>query len=118
MKHLLTLILLIASCTVTAQIIHGALYADLRKIDSPEKLIFNDQITAELVYQIGVNNDGKVVYAVIDWNRSTKISIPAEVRAMKYLKSIQFEKGTWFPKIHYGDIRIKLQIPPIETKED
>ena len=108
MKALTSLLFLFMTPLIWAQVIGGALMVDQRKMDPKSTVRFEDTVTAELVYQIGVNNEGKIVYAQMDGNRSTKISTPAEVRAMKNLKSILFEKGTVYPDIHYGEIRIYL----------
>lgn len=115
MKIVSTLFALLLTPILWSQIIGGALLLDQRKMDPQSTFRFEETVTAELVYQIGVNNEGKVVYAQMDGNRSTKISTPAEVRAMKYLKGILFEKGTAYPKIHYGEIRIFLK--PVSKAE-
>ncbi len=110
MKTLLTFILLLPFLA-TSQLIGGQILLDQRPLAEGSTVVFEDAVQAELVYQIMVDLDGTIKWAQIDWNRSTKIGTPAEVRAMKHLKSIRLEKGTGWPMKHYGEIRIKLIVP-------
>lgn len=113
-NHFLLFILFLSCQNVFAQVVGGALLSDKRKCLAESKFIFEGNVNAQIVYKVSVNNEGQITAATIDGNKSDKISTPTQVQAMSNVKSIHFEKGTWWPKMHQGEIRITLVKPNTE----
>ncbi len=104
MKTLLFTISLLFSFSTFAQI-EGALLKDNRKCTT-DKFELTSTINGKVLYDIAVDEHGKVTSAVLVSLGTTIKGTPNLMRAKNYAMKLEFEPGTKFPKFHHGIVTI------------
>lgn len=112
MKYLFFFIFILSFDWSQAQILEGQIITDNRKLLSPVNFkIESPQYSGSLVFEIFVNNEGTVVNEKYIEERSTFFSTPANFQAKNYLKSLKFQKGTHYEKLHSAIVKVTFVTP-------
>ena len=104
-------ILIVLICLITlpcfAQV-EGDIKNDNRKLLSEQLFALQGTHEGVIVFKISVNAEGKITSADVVNEKTTIRSTPAKIKARNYVMGFEFEKGTWYPKYHQGEIRLKM----------
>ncbi|HLW39637.1 MAG TPA: hypothetical protein VKX31_04540 [Brumimicrobium sp.] len=91
--------------------ISGDITKDNRKPTTNQAFVIEGHVTGKIVFEISVDNEGKVTSAKVIESESTIKSSPAKIKARNHVMTFQFEPGTWFPKYHQGRVAITMVRP-------
>lgn len=106
MKLLLVLFLLCSVSELNAQLLSGELLDDKRKITTQTDFKIISRYEGFVVYEVAVDNEGKVTSTRFISNESTIQSTPANMEAKEYLKTLKFAPGTYYPKHHHVMVKV------------
>jgi hypothetical protein len=116
MKFFFTGILCLLINSAHSQLLSGEIIDANRKMTSTSTFTINSFYEGYVVYEIAVNNVGKVTSERFIAEKSTVKSTPANIEAKNLLKSLTFEPGDGFPKFHHAMVKIKfVKAKPVET---
>ena len=111
MKQILTFSLLLVT-----QLLFGQLTGDLANDKRPVMKDFYFEIEghkpAQLVFNISVEESGKVISCQINKMASKGYSTPAMVKAVNHIKAnLLFKAGSEYPQFHTGEVTITVNAP-------
>ncbi len=99
-----------------SQLLSGEIVEVNRKMTSTSNFTIQSFYEGYVVYEIAVNNVGKVTSERFIAEKSTVKSTPANIEAKNLLKSLTFEPGDGFPKYHHAMVKVKfVKEKPVET---
>lgn len=82
-----------------------------RKLITTANFIIEDSREGVIFFNVAVDRTGKVSSAKVDPTETTVVSTPARIVATNYVKSFQFQEGTYFPEFHQVRIKVTLKAP-------
>ena len=106
MKLLFAALLLCSVSNLNAQLLSGNLVDDGRKIVTKTDFKIVSRYQGYVVYDVAVDNEGKVTSSRFISNESTIQSTPANMEAREFLKTLQFAPGTYYPKHHHVMVKV------------
>ncbi len=117
MKIFLTVIICFFLNFAQSQLISGEIIDVNRKMTSTSNFTIQSFYEGYVIYEISVNNLGKVTSERFIAEKSTVKSTPANIEAKNLLKSLTFEPGDGFPKYHHAMVKVKFvkEIPAQTT---
>jgi hypothetical protein len=116
MKFFLTGIVCLLFNSAQSQLLSGEIIDVNRKMTSTSNFTIKSFYEGYVVYEISVNNIGKVTSERFIAEKSTVKSTPANMEAKNLLKSLTFESGDGFPKYHHAMVKVKfVKESPAET---
>ena len=86
----------------------GEIQDDNRKMTSTSNFTISSFYEGYVVYEISVNNLGKVTSEKFIAEKSNVKSTPANIEAKNLLKSLTFEPGDHFPKYHHAFVKVNF----------
>ncbi len=99
-----------------SQLLSGEITDANRKMTSTSNFTIDSFYEGYVVYEISVNNVGKVTGERFIAEKSTVKSTPANIEAKNLLKSLTFEPGDGFPNFHHALVQVKfVKANPAET---
>lgn len=109
MKFIFSLVFLCFGLSAHSQLLSGDIIKDKRKMTSKQDFtIISPNYEGYVVYEISVDETGKVTGERFIPEQSTVKSTPANVEAKNYLKDLTFEPGTYYPKPHLAMVKVKF----------
>lgn len=114
MKYLFSIVFLSALLNSHSQILSGALLDDKRPMTSKTNFVIESNYDGYVVYEIAVDIYGKVSSTRLIAEKSNITSTPANFEAKNLLKSMTFKEGEYFPKFHYGLVKITFVKPKLK----
>lgn len=82
-----------------------------RKIITTTNFIVEDTREGVIIFNVAVDRTGKVSSAKVDPSETTVVSTPARIVATNYVKTLQFQAGTYYPEFHQVRIKVTLKAP-------
>lgn len=100
-----------------AQLLSGALLDEGRKLITATNFTLDESHEGVIIFNVAVDRTGKVASAKVDPIGTTVISTPARIVATNYVKTFQFQEGTYFPEFHQVKVKLTLKsaLPPKEN---
>lgn len=108
MKFLLSGIICLLLNLAHCQLLSGEIIDDQRKMTSTSNFTITSYYEGYVVYEISVDNLGKVNSERFISEKSTVKSTPANIAAKNLLKSLTFEPGDRYPKYHHVLVKVKF----------
>ena len=113
MKSLLFSIIICSPFLSFGQLLSGPLMDEGRKLLTTANFIVEDSREGVIIFNVAVDRTGKVSSAKVDPTLTTVISTPARIVATNYVKSLQFQAGTYYPEFHQVKIKVTLKAPAV-----
>lgn len=95
--------------TAYGQLISGAIIDEGRQMTSDSKFIVEGMKNGTAKFELAVDREGKVTG--IRMLESTLKSTPAEFELKKYMHTLKFAKGTYYPKFHHVIVKMTVVRP-------
>lgn len=107
-SFLLTLILLVSSQFVSAQLISGTLINEGRKLISSFDFKIHGKHKGFQTYELAVNSMGEVTSVVMKEVEGDLVSTPAKIEAVKVLKKLKFTGANFYPKFQHVTVKMEF----------
>ncbi len=91
-----------------SQLIDGSLVQSGRRLLTPTDFKLSSNFKGEVYFEIAVDNLGKVTNVRFIQSQTTTNSTPARIEAQNFIKKLEFESGTYFPKFQHAKVRVIL----------
>ncbi len=108
MNFLLSGIICLLLHSAQGQLLSGEIMDVQRKMTSTSNFTITSYYEGYVVYEISVDNLGKVNSERFIAEKSTVKSTPANIAAKNLLKSLTFEPGDGYPKYHHVLVKVKF----------
>jgi len=106
MRILIQLSFLVLTFVSNAQLMSGRLIEDERKLLTTTDFIVEDTNEGVLLFELAVNNLGKVSSAKLLTNGTTVVSTPTRMKVKNELMKWKFQEGTYYPEFHHVIVKI------------
>lgn len=87
----------------------GPLMDEGRKMITTTNFILDDAREGVIIFNVSVDRNGKVSSAKVDPGETTVVSTPARIAATNFVKTFQFQAGTYYPEFHQVKIKVTLK---------
>lgn len=105
MKIVFPLLALLVSLNLSAQV-SGKIQEDNRSLLTTTDFTVKSNLSGVMYFNIAVNIEGEVTTATLVREKSTIKSTPNMIKAKNLVMKLRFEKGTYYPKFHQGEVKL------------
>jgi hypothetical protein len=111
MRYLILFSFLVITAISNAQLMSGRLIEDERKLLTSTDFTVQDVNEGVVLFELAVNNLGKVTSAKLLANGTTVISTPTRIKVKNELMKWKFQEGTYYPEFHHVTVKITTKKP-------